>query len=199
MKNDEKTVLASTVYDALKRIMDLKSTGRAPEHRWPGSRPEPDTRARRWVRLAAERLVTFESFKGFRVYPPLISEQVVDLMHVRRLLEVDVAQLTARRIRAPTLAHGTAAQGERPLRYWLLGHGYRQFNQLDQKFHELLIAVVGTTSSCSPCTVHSTSTWNWSTSPGCSSTRSRPAQHAAVVQVLLNTTPRPPRSSHLHN
>ena len=75
MKNDEKTVLASTVYDALKeRIMDqvylpgerLNIDGLAADL---NLSPTPVREA--LVRLAAERLVTFESFKGYRVSPLL--------------------------------------------------------------------------------------------------------------------------------
>ena len=145
MRKDEKTVLASAVYDALKaRIMDQAYP--------PGERLNIDALAidlslsptpvrEALARLSAERLVTFEPFKGYRVSPLLTVEQVVDLMHVRRLMEVDAASLAARRIRLPDLlaierilkesAHAEVGS-------W--SHGYRQFNQLDQRFHETLVA-----------------------------------------------------------
>jgi DNA-binding GntR family transcriptional regulator len=145
MKIDEKTVLASAVYDALKeRIMDQLYP--------PGERLNIDALAsdlalsptpvrEALARLSAERLVTFEPYKGYRVSPLLTFEQVVDLLHVRRLLEVDAAQLAARRIRLPDLyamdqliAESAAAE----VGSW--SHGYRHFNQLDKRFHELLLA-----------------------------------------------------------
>jgi DNA-binding GntR family transcriptional regulator len=145
---DPKTVLATSVYDQLKeRIMD--------QHYPPGERlnidaiavdlsvsPTPIREA--MARLAAERLITFEAYKGYRVSPLLTLEQVVDLMHARRLIEVDGAHLAARHIMLPDLitvekimqrildesAHTDVGS-------W--SHGYRQFNQLDKEFHELIL------------------------------------------------------------
>lgn len=144
MKIDEKTVLASAVYDALKeRIMDQLYP--------PGERINIDALAtdlalsptpvrEALARLSAERLVTFEPYKGYRVSPLLTFEQVVDLMHVRRLLEVDAAQLAARRIRLPDLfAMEQIVRESEKAEVGSWSHGYRQFNQLDQRFHEILL------------------------------------------------------------
>jgi DNA-binding GntR family transcriptional regulator len=100
------------------------------------------------ARLAAERLITFEAYKGYRVSPLLTLEQVHDLMHARRLIEVDGARLAARHIMLPDLitverimqrildesAHTEVGS-------W--SHGYRRFNQLDKEFHELILAAAG--------------------------------------------------------
>lgn len=142
---EERTVLASSVYEALKElIMDQVVP--------PGARltidnlaadlkvsPTPVREA--LARLAAERLVTFEPYKGYRVSPLLTAAQVIDLMHVRLLLEVDAARLAARRIRLPdlmTVEKNLRASLEAGVGSW--SHGYRQFNQLDQTFHETLMA-----------------------------------------------------------
>lgn len=144
MKTDEKTVLASAVYDTLKeRIMDQRYP--------PGERLNIDALAadqalsptpvrEALVRLSAERLVTFEPYKGYRVSPLLTFQQVVDLMHVRRLLEVDAARLAARRIRRPELyamEQVVCESAQAEVGSW--AHGYRHFNQLDQHFHEILL------------------------------------------------------------
>lgn len=148
MQTDEKTVLASAVYGTLKeRIMDQAYP--------PGERlnidavaldlnlsPTPVREA--LARLAAERLVTFAPFKGYRVSPLLTLEQVVDLMHVRRLLEVDAARLAARRIRLPDLlAMERILQDSEHSEVGSWSHGYQQFNQLDQRFHALLLNAAG--------------------------------------------------------
>ena len=145
---DQKTVLATSVYDRIKeRIMD--------QHYPPGERLNIDALAvdlavsptpirEALARLAAERLITFEAYKGYRVSPLLTLEQVHDLMHARRLLEVDGARLAAKHIMLPDLitvekimqrildesAHTEVGS-------W--SHGYRQFNQLDKDFHELIL------------------------------------------------------------
>ncbi len=144
MKNDEKTVLASAVYDTLKeRIMDQVYP--------PGERinidaiavdlalsPTPVREA--LARLGAERLVTFEAFKGYRVSPLLTLEQVFDLMHVRRLLEADAARLAARRVRPlDLLAIERVLQASTHSELGSWSQGYREFSQLDHRFHELLI------------------------------------------------------------
>ena len=145
---EPKTVLASSVYEQLKeRIMDQAYP--------PGQRLNIDALAvdlavsptpirEALARLAAERLVTFEAFKGYRVSPLLTPEQVADLMHVRRLIEVDAARLAARQIMLPDLI--TVEQilqrildesAHTEVGSW--SHGYRQFNQLDKDFHELIL------------------------------------------------------------
>jgi DNA-binding GntR family transcriptional regulator len=149
---DQKTVLASSVYERLKeRVMDQVYP--------PGERLNMDALAvdlavsptpirEALARLAAERLITFEAYKGYRVSPLLTLEQVHDLMHARRLIEVDGARLAARHIMLPDLitverimqrildesAHTEVGS-------W--SHGYRRFNQLDKEFHELILAAAG--------------------------------------------------------
>ncbi|MBK8798808.1 MAG: FCD domain-containing protein [Anaerolineales bacterium] len=69
-------------------------------------------------------------------------------MHVRRLIEVDAARLAARRILIPDLI-----TVERLLQQILdesagvevgsWSHGYRQFNQLDRQFHEIIVSAAG--------------------------------------------------------
>ncbi len=149
---EQKTVLADAVYERLQaRIMDQAYP---PRERLNidalaidlNVSPTPIREA--LARLAAERLVTFEGFKGYRVSPLLTTTQVADLMHVRRLLEVDAARLAARRIRVPDLI-----VVEKLLQQILdesacvevgsWSHGYRQFNQLDKQFHETIVGAAG--------------------------------------------------------
>jgi DNA-binding GntR family transcriptional regulator len=145
---DQKTVLATSVYDRLKaRIMD--------QHYPPGERLNIDALAidlavsptpirEALARLAAERLITFEAYKGYRVSPLLTLEQVHDLMHARRLLEVDGARLAARHIMLPDLItvekimqRILEESAHTELGSW--SRGYRRFNQLDKEFHELIL------------------------------------------------------------
>jgi DNA-binding GntR family transcriptional regulator len=141
----DKTVLAGPVYDALKeRIMDQVSP--------PGSRLNIDALAAELqvsptpvrealARLAAERLVVFEPFKGYSVSTLLSPRLVADLMHVRRLLETEAARLATARIMVPDLMAmerlitemETGGTGS-----W--SRGYRKFNLLDQRLHELLVS-----------------------------------------------------------
>ncbi|HQY91091.1 GntR family transcriptional regulator [Caldilinea sp.] len=149
---EPKTVLADAVYERLKaRIMDQ---GYPPRERLNidalavdlSVSPTPIREA--LARLSAERLVTFAAFKGYRVSPLLTTAQVEDLMHVRRLIEVDAARLAARRILIPDLI-----TVERLLQQILdesagvevgsWSHGYRQFNQLDRQFHEIIVSAAG--------------------------------------------------------
>jgi DNA-binding GntR family transcriptional regulator len=98
------------------------------------------------ARLAAEKLVMFEPFKGYSVSPVLVPSQFADMMHVRHLLEQDAARLAATRINLPDLLamEKTLNEIEKlpPARGF---NGYRQFNQLDQKFHELVVGASGNT------------------------------------------------------
>ena len=148
----QKTVLADAIYERLKeRIMDqvypprqrLNIDALAADL---SVSPTPVREA--LARLSAERLVTFEGFKGYRVSPLLTTAQVADLMHVRRLIEVDAARLAAQKILIPDLI-----TVERLLRQILeesacvevgsWSHGYRQFNQLDKQFHETIVSAAG--------------------------------------------------------
>ena len=145
---DDKTLLATSVYDALKeRIMD--------QYYPPGERLNIDALAvdlnvsptpvrEALARLRAEHLVTVEPYKGYRVSPLLTTQQVVDLMHVRRLIETDAARLAAQRIHTPDLLNIERILRESEhVQVGNWSHGYRQFNLLDQRFHETLILVAG--------------------------------------------------------
>jgi DNA-binding GntR family transcriptional regulator len=148
----QKMVLADAVYERLQaRIMDQVYP---PRERLNidalaldlNVSPTPIREA--LARLSAERLVTFEPFKGYRVSPLLTTMQVANLMHARRLIEVDAARLAARRILKPDLL-----TVERLLQQILeesacvevgsWSHGYRQFNQLDKQFHETIVSAAG--------------------------------------------------------
>lgn len=145
---EQKTVLAAAVYEQLKeRIMDQAYP--------PGQRLNIDALAvelavsptpirEALARLSAERLVTFEAFKGYRVSPLLTLEEVTDLVHVRRLIEIDAARLAAKHIILPDLMtveqilqHIIEESAQTEVGSW--SHGYRRFNQLDKEFHELII------------------------------------------------------------
>lgn len=149
---EHKTVLADTVYDALKaRIMEQVY---APCERLTidalalelGVSPTPVREA--LARLAAERLVAFEAFKGYRVSALLTATQIAHLMHVRRLIEIEAARLAA-----TSMLVGDLIAVERLLQRILdesarlevssWSHGYRQFNQLDQQFHETIVGAAG--------------------------------------------------------
>jgi DNA-binding GntR family transcriptional regulator len=145
---DDKTLLATSVYDALKeRIMD--------QHYPPGDRLNIDALAvnlnvsptpirEALARLLAEHLVTVEPYKGYRVSPLLTTQQVVDLMHVRRLIETDAARLAAQRIHTPDLLiFERILRESEQVKVGNWSHGYKHFNLLDQRFHEMLIEISG--------------------------------------------------------
>jgi DNA-binding GntR family transcriptional regulator len=95
--SEDKNALASSVYEQLKGRIMYQSF--KPEARLNIDAlaldlvvsPTPVREA--LARLAAERLVTFEPFKGYSVNPLLSPRQVADLMHVRRLIEIDAVRL----------------------------------------------------------------------------------------------------------
>jgi DNA-binding GntR family transcriptional regulator len=143
-----RTVLTTPVYEALKeRIMDQ---GLAPGARLTidtlavdlGTSPTPVREA--LARLAAERLVQFTPFKGYSVMPLLDQRQLAELMHVRRLLEVDAARLAVSRIILADLR-----VMERELEAMDAAHpepvfdAYRDYNQRDRIFHETMIGAAG--------------------------------------------------------
>ena len=143
-----RTVLATPVYEALKeRIMDQ---GLVPGSRLNidslsdelGTSPTPVREA--LARLAAERLVRFAPFKGYSVMPLLDQRQLADLMHVRRLLEVDAARLAASRIILADLRvmerEHEAMSAERPEPVF---GAYRNYNQHDGVFRETMIRATG--------------------------------------------------------
>jgi DNA-binding GntR family transcriptional regulator len=145
---DDKTLLLTTVYDALKeRIMDqvyltderINIDAVAADL---GVSPTPVREA--LARLSAERLVKMEPYKGYRVSPLLSIDEVIHLMHVRHLLEVDAARLAAQRARMTDILaleriHAESAQ----LAASSWSSGYKQFNALDQRFHETLLGMSG--------------------------------------------------------
>jgi DNA-binding GntR family transcriptional regulator len=145
---NDRAMLVDTVYDALKeRIMDQAVP--------PGSRlnidllavelqvsPTPVREA--LARLAAERLVTFEPFKGYSTMPLLTQRQLADLLHVRRLLEMDAARLAAGRA---ILADVRAMERElaamdrlRPTPHY---RDFRAYVLHDERFHESLVGSSG--------------------------------------------------------
>jgi DNA-binding GntR family transcriptional regulator len=143
--SENKNVLADAIYEQLKeRIMEqvfqagerLNIDALAADLK---VSPTPIREA--LARLAAERMVTVEAYKGYAINQPLNARQVADLMHVRRLIEIDAVRLAAQRILLPelimlekNLSQETAINGGS----W--ASGYKGFNQLDQTFHEGLIA-----------------------------------------------------------
>lgn len=147
-KSRARTVLATRVYDALKEhIMDgrFESGSRLNINALAAAlRVSPTPVREVLARLAAEKLVMFEAFKGYSVSPLLTPGQFADMMHVRHLLETDAARHAAPRINLPDLLaiERTLKDIEtlEPARGF---QGYRQFNQLDQKFHELLVGASG--------------------------------------------------------
>jgi DNA-binding GntR family transcriptional regulator len=147
-KSGLRTVLAAPVYDAIKeRIMNGTFT--------PGDRLNIDALAAELdvsptpvreslTRLAAEKLATFEPFKGYAVMPLLTPGQFADLMHVRHLLEEDAARLAATRINMPdllALEETLAEIQELPPSSTI--QGYLPFNQIDKKFHALIFSSAG--------------------------------------------------------
>lgn len=145
---DDKTLLATSVYDALKeRVMD--------QYYPPGARLKIDALAvdlnvsptpirEALARLLAEHLVTVEPYKGYRISPLLTTQQVGDLMHVRRLIETAAARLAAQTIRTPDLlGFERILKESQTVEVGDWAHGYRHFNLLDQRFHEKLLEVSG--------------------------------------------------------
>jgi DNA-binding GntR family transcriptional regulator len=141
-------MLVDTVYDALKeRIMDQAVP--------PGSRltiellaadlevsPTPVREA--LARLAAERLVTFEPFKGYATMPLLSQRQLADLLHVRRLVEMDAARLAAARaIIADIRAMETELTAMAKLRPTPRYRQFRTYVQHDERFHKCLVKASG--------------------------------------------------------
>jgi DNA-binding GntR family transcriptional regulator len=107
-----------------------------------GTSPTPVREA--LARLAAERLVLFEPFKGYTVQPLLNQRDLADLMHVRALIEVDAARLAASRI---ILADLRVMQREEDAMVSAQPEpvfgAYRAYNEHDRIFHETMIAASG--------------------------------------------------------
>jgi DNA-binding GntR family transcriptional regulator len=147
-KGAARTVLAAPVYDALmERIMDqglapgarLNIDGLAEEL---GTSPTPVREA--LTRLAAERLVFFTPFKGYTVMPLLDQRQLADLMHVRRLLEVDGARIAADRLILADLRVMERAQEAMAVETPDATFGeFRDYNRHDRVFHETMLGGSG--------------------------------------------------------
>ena len=148
MAGSSRAMLVDTVYDALKeRIMDQAVP--------PGSRltievlagdlqvsPTPVREA--LARLAAERLVTFEPFKGYATMPLLTQQQLADLLHVRRLVEMDAARLAAgRAIIADIRAMEVELKAMQSLRPAPRYRQFRTYVQHDERFHKCLVKASG--------------------------------------------------------
>ncbi|HEV8634731.1 MAG TPA: GntR family transcriptional regulator [Chloroflexota bacterium] len=140
-----RTVLAVPVYEALKeRIMDRDLE--------PGARLNIDALAAELdvsptpvrealARLAAERLVSVEPFKGYSVVSLLTQRRLAQLMHARRLLEGDAARQAALRvIPAQLRAMKQALDGMAALRPGPRFGDFRLYNRHDRVFHETLFA-----------------------------------------------------------
>jgi DNA-binding GntR family transcriptional regulator len=139
-----RTVLSTPVYEALKdRFMDqtfvagqrLNIDGLANSL---SVSPTPVREA--LARLAAERLVELVPYKGYLVSPLLTPRELADLMHVRKLLETDAAYRAATRIGLVDLREmDRILQDIERIETRSGFSDYLAFNQLDQRFHELLV------------------------------------------------------------
>jgi len=147
-KDQPRTVLVTPVYEALmERIMDQ---GLAPGSRLSidglaeqlGTSPTPVREA--LARLAAERMVEFTPFKGYSVMPLLDQHQLADLMHVRRLLEVEGSRIAAQRMIKADMRVMERAQEEMAGETPDSSFGeFRDYNLHDRVFHETLLAGSG--------------------------------------------------------
>lgn len=142
---NKKTVLAEPVYEALKeRIVDQQFP---PETRLnidalaAELKVSPTPIREALARLAAERLVLSEPFKGYSVSPPLTPSELDDLMHVRSLLETDAIRLAAVRIKRPDLLALERILDELAAIQWPSSsfQTYQHSNQLDRRFHEIIV------------------------------------------------------------
>ena len=140
----DRSVLAITAYEALKeRILDGIVA--------PGERLNMDALTvdlnvsqtpirEALARLSAERLVTFEPYKGYTVSSLPSSRSLSELIHVRKLLEGDAVRLAVARMSPITLSAiervVTEMSNLSPRPYF---KEYRTFTDLDQQFHELIM------------------------------------------------------------
>ena len=141
-----RTVLSAPIYQALKeRIMDRRVA--------PSARLNIDALAlelkvsqtplrEALTRLATERLVIFEPFKGYSVTPLLSSRRFSELMEVRRALEGTAIQQAVVRVNPKDLHHmknliSTMQQSVPGPEF----RTYQAFNRLDQQFHELIFQI----------------------------------------------------------
>ncbi len=139
-----RTVLTTPVYDTLReRIMDqslqagqrLNIDALAAE-----LKVSPTPLREALARLAAERLVAFEPYKGYTVSPLLTRREAADLMHVRKLLEVEAVRLAVPRLGLLVLRELEVLMNQMErAQVSTQFQDYLQFIQLDQRFHEVLI------------------------------------------------------------
>ena len=141
-----KTVLTEPIYEAIKvRIMEEEFP---PESRLnidalsAELKVSPTPVREALARLAAERLVIFEPFKGYSVSPPLTPGELDDLIHVRSLIETDAVRLAAVRIKRPDLLALENLLAELAAIPWPSAsfQAYQKSNQLDRRFHEIMIS-----------------------------------------------------------
>lgn len=148
MARSERTALVDGVYDALKeRIMDQATP--------PGTRLSIETIAtdlgvsatpvrEALARLAAERLVAFEAFKGYATMRMPTQRELTDLLEVRRLLETEGARLAARRgVRADSRAMERELAEMEALRPTPRYRDFSSYVLHDQRFHERLVGASG--------------------------------------------------------
>jgi DNA-binding GntR family transcriptional regulator len=140
-----KTVLTEPIYEAIKaRIMEQEFP---PESRLnidalsTELKVSPTPIREALARLAAERLVIFEPYKGYAVSPPLTPSELDDLIHVRSLIETDAVRLAAVRIKRHDLLALEKLLAELAAIPWPSAsfQAYQQSNQLDKRFHEIMI------------------------------------------------------------
>jgi DNA-binding GntR family transcriptional regulator len=143
-EREERELLADQVYLALKEeVLDNVVV--------PGSRLNIDALADRLgvsptpirealARLAAEKLIDVESYRGYFIKERPTPAQLADLFDVRKLLELHAVRRAATR---PTMSH--LVEMERLL-FEMGGpdlgpqfHEFREFSILDQRFHETLV------------------------------------------------------------
>lgn len=148
MVRGDRTALVDGVYDSLKeRIMDQATP--------PGARLSIETIAgelgvsatpvrEALARLAAERLVTFEAFKGYTTMRMPTQRELTDLLEVRRLLETEGARLAARRaVRADNRAMERELAAMDALQPTPRYRDFGVYVLHDQRFHERLVAASG--------------------------------------------------------
>lgn len=90
------------------------------------------------ARLVSERLVNFQSNKGYAVTPPPDAEWLANLFNVRALIEPYAACIGAQKADQATLAEMEEIQRQIQLVDDDL-RGRQQFIQLNQRFHTLIV------------------------------------------------------------
>lgn len=148
MTENKRVALVDGVYGALKeRIMDQSTP--------PGTRLSIESLAAELgvsatpvrealTRLAAERLLKVEPFKGYTTRPLLSQRELSDLLDVRLLLEAEAARLASRRATRMDLRALERELAE--MDALSPKPRYREFSEYllhDERFHEQLVASSG--------------------------------------------------------